>query len=159
MSYTFAGILVFYLRHKEEPTLFSTLKLLFHSVNHFRDNAATLQKSYSLLEYLLFTIKVCVQLLIKHAETLSAFKTPPNLRMPTKVVVRSDLFVIFYNLINQIRQKFSRMKIQKPQIHLHLTISIKGSACLHHCNKWLVVFFKICYSSHIAAGLSKANYF
>lgn len=87
MSYTFSGILVFWLRRKVEPTLFSTLKLPFHCVNHFRDNVATLQKSYSLLEYLLLTLKVCVQLLMKYAETLSAFKTPPNLTMPTEAAI------------------------------------------------------------------------
>lgn len=84
MSYT-SGIVVFWLRHKAEPTLFSTLKLLFHCVNYFRDNVVMLQKSYSLLEYLLFILKICVQLLIKHVGTLSAFKTPPNLRMPAEV--------------------------------------------------------------------------
>lgn len=40
-------------------SLFSTLKLLFHCVNHFRDNVVTPQNSYSLLEYLLFIQGLC----------------------------------------------------------------------------------------------------
>jgi len=75
---------IFWLRHKAETTVFSTLKLLFHCVNHFRDNVVMLQKSYSLLEYLLFMFKVCVQPLIQHVGTLLAFKECPNLRMPAE---------------------------------------------------------------------------
>lgn len=109
MSYT-SGIVVFWLRHKAEPTLFSTPKLLLHCANHFKDNVVTLQKSYSLFEYLLFILRVCVQLLIKRVGTLSAFKTPQNLRMPTDIGFYIRSIINFKSMTNQIRQKYSRTR-------------------------------------------------
>lgn len=156
MSYTFAGILAFWLRHKEELSIFNTKTTILLCKPLQRQCSHTVKILLSFGLPVIYTQGLCATS-HKACETLPAFKTLPNLRMPTKVViqVRSNcIFLQFYepNQTKIFKNEYSEASDPSSLNHQHQSFDMSTSLQQMACGPYFTrAFFKISYSSHIAA--------